>query len=137
MYGLITGQRLDGWTLFFLVTTIGTSVTGFPPFFRFEKHLSAADVRVFSRLAAFESALLGIGQVWDHYYYGFEVAEALREVGLGGVVAPTLQDLAGPGAERSQDATSTSMNERRRPERGSLLRSGATKEPADDDTCGR
>jgi hypothetical protein len=39
MYGLITGQRLDGWTLFFLVTTIGTSVTGFPPFFRFEKLL--------------------------------------------------------------------------------------------------
>jgi 5-methylthioadenosine/S-adenosylhomocysteine deaminase len=72
-------------------------------FFRFEKHLSAADVRVFSRLAAFECALLGIGQVWDHYYFGFEVAEALREVGLGGVVAPTLQDLAGPGAERSQE----------------------------------
>jgi len=39
LYGLFTGQRLDGWTLLFLMTTIGTSVTGFPPFFRFEKLL--------------------------------------------------------------------------------------------------
>ena len=29
VYGLITGKRLDGWTAFFLATTILTSVTGF------------------------------------------------------------------------------------------------------------
>ena len=29
MFGLIRGKRLDGWTVFFLVTTIATSVTGF------------------------------------------------------------------------------------------------------------
>lgn len=72
-------------------------------FFRFEKHLSSADVRVFSRLAAFECALMGVGQVWDHYYFGEQVAEALCEVGLGGVVAPTLQDLSGPFSARSAE----------------------------------
>lgn len=29
LYGLLSGQRLDGWNAFFLVTTILTSVTGF------------------------------------------------------------------------------------------------------------
>lgn len=29
-YGLITAQRLEGWTRLFLVTTIATSVTGYP-----------------------------------------------------------------------------------------------------------
>lgn len=78
-------------------------------FFRFEKHLTAADVRVFARLGAFESALHGVGQVWDHYYYGEEVAEALCEVGLGGVVAPTLQDVSGPGASRSAEELSATL----------------------------
>jgi 5-methylthioadenosine/S-adenosylhomocysteine deaminase len=38
-----------------------------------------------------------VGLVWDHYYHGRAVAEALVDTGLSGVVAPTLQDLAGPG----------------------------------------
>jgi hypothetical protein len=29
MYGLLTAQRLDGWTALFLITTVATSVTGF------------------------------------------------------------------------------------------------------------
>jgi uncharacterized membrane protein SirB2 len=29
VYGLLTGKRLDGWTLIFLTTTVLTSVTGF------------------------------------------------------------------------------------------------------------
>jgi uncharacterized protein YggT (Ycf19 family) len=29
LYGLLTSQRMDGWTLVFLSTTIATSVTGF------------------------------------------------------------------------------------------------------------
>ena len=29
LFGLIAGKRLDGWTAFFLATTIATSVTGF------------------------------------------------------------------------------------------------------------
>jgi hypothetical protein len=29
LYGLLTAERLDGWTAIFLVTTVLTSVTGF------------------------------------------------------------------------------------------------------------
>jgi hypothetical protein len=29
LFGMIAGKRLDGWTMFFLATTIATSVTGF------------------------------------------------------------------------------------------------------------
>ncbi len=29
LFGLLAGKRLDGWTKFFLITTVATSVTGF------------------------------------------------------------------------------------------------------------
>jgi len=29
LFGLLTGKRLDGWTTWFLITTVATSVTGF------------------------------------------------------------------------------------------------------------
>ncbi|HEY2157705.1 MAG TPA: hypothetical protein VGH33_18895 [Isosphaeraceae bacterium] len=29
LFGMLTGKRLDGWTAFFLATTVATSVTGF------------------------------------------------------------------------------------------------------------
>jgi hypothetical protein len=29
LFGLLAGKRLDGWTRFFLITTVATSVTGF------------------------------------------------------------------------------------------------------------
>jgi 5-methylthioadenosine/S-adenosylhomocysteine deaminase len=66
-------------------------------FFKLETPLTADDVRAFTRIGAYECLLHGVGMVWDHYYGGTAVAEALREVGLTGVVAPTLQDLGGPG----------------------------------------
>lgn len=66
-------------------------------FFEIERHLSAADVRSFTRIGAYESLLLGVGEVWDHYYFGTSVAEGLLDAGLPGVVAPTLQDRSGPG----------------------------------------
>lgn len=66
-------------------------------YFRVESHLQPGDVRAFSRLGAWESLLSGVGCVWDHYYYGREMVDALLDVGLEGVVAPTLQDVAGPG----------------------------------------
>jgi 5-methylthioadenosine/S-adenosylhomocysteine deaminase len=69
-------------------------------FFALESHLRPEDVRAFTRLGAVESLLCGVTEVWDHYYYGEEVAHALVEAGLGGTVAPTLQDLSGPGATR-------------------------------------
>lgn len=66
-------------------------------YFRIEGALTAEDVQAFTRMGACESLLAGVGTVWDHYYHGDAVAAALAEMGLGGVVAPTLQDLAGPG----------------------------------------
>src|SRR5690606_5720680 len=72
-------------------------------FFLAERHLLPADVRVFTRLGALESLLSGVGEVWDHYYFGKEVAEALVEAGLTGTVAPTLQELSGPGNGRADE----------------------------------
>ena len=72
-------------------------------FFRHETALQPGDVRAFTRMGAFESLGSGVGFVWDHYYHGLEVAEGLRDVGLAGVVAPTLQDLAGPGKDRYRE----------------------------------
>eukprot|EP00965_Chrysotila_dentata_P126498 4182684-Pleurochrysis_carterae.AAC.2 len=66
-------------------------------YFKLEQHMSAGDVRAFCRMGAFESLLGGVGLVWEHYYHGLSIAEALQETGLAGVVAPTLQDMAGPG----------------------------------------
>lgn len=77
-------------------------------FFRLEAALEPGDVRAFTRLGAYESLLAGVGFVWDHYYSGLEVADGLCDAGLAGAVAPTLQDLSGPGRdawERQLDAT--------------------------------
>jgi 5-methylthioadenosine/S-adenosylhomocysteine deaminase len=80
--------------------SLGNMVEQF--FFDMEEKLDAEDVRAFARMGAYDSLLAGVGLVWDHYYRGEMIAEALREVGLCGVVAPTLQDLAGPGKRDSE-----------------------------------
>jgi hypothetical protein len=66
IYGLITSQRFDGMTLVFLASTIATSVTGFPPFFRLEKLLPSHVVGVISLVvlalavyARYQGALAG------------------------------------------------------------------------------
>jgi hypothetical protein len=90
-------------------------------FFEIERHLSAADVRSFTRIGAYESLLLGVGEVWDHYYFGTSVAEGLLDAGLPGVVAPTLQDQSGPGSadyERQLLDTEALATERRFKEGG-------------------
>lgn len=66
-------------------------------FFAVESRMTAADIRAFARMGAYESLLQGVGLVWEHYYGGLELAWALVDVGLAGVVAPTLQDCLGPG----------------------------------------
>lgn len=71
-------------------------------FFRIETQLEAADVRAFTRMGAYECLLHGVATVWDHYYFGDAVAQGLRDVGLSGVVAPTLQDLSGPGLGKAE-----------------------------------
>ncbi len=68
--------------------------------FGIEARLTAADVRAFARMGAMDCLLSGSATVWDHYYGGRAVADALVDVGLCGVVAPTLQDLGGPGIPR-------------------------------------
>ena len=68
-------------------------------FYRVEAAMQPADVRAFARMGAYESLLSGVGLVWDHYYGGRALAEALLDTGLSGVVAPTLQDVDGPGAD--------------------------------------
>ena len=68
-------------------------------FYAVEAALSPEDIAAFARMGAYESLLHGVGLVWDHYYAGEQIAAALADVGLSGVVAPTLQDLAGPGKD--------------------------------------
>lgn len=79
-------------------------------FFEVEARLEPEDVRAFTRLGALECLLGGTAVAWDHYYHPVAVAEALAEVGLSGVVAPTLQDLGGPGrhaADEQLEATAS------------------------------
>jgi cytosine/adenosine deaminase-related metal-dependent hydrolase len=61
-------------------------------------------------MGAYESLLSGVGFVWDHYYGGRAVADALLDTGLAGVTAPTLQDLAGPGMQDSEAALEATLS---------------------------
>ena len=65
--------------------------------FAVESRMTAADVRAFTRVAALEVLLGGTGAVFEHYYHGEALAQAFVDVGLTGVIAPTVQDLSGPG----------------------------------------
>jgi glucose-6-phosphate-specific signal transduction histidine kinase len=48
LFGLLPGKRLDGWTKWFLITTVATSVTGF--FFPFHGFTPAHGVGIISLL---------------------------------------------------------------------------------------
>jgi glucose-6-phosphate-specific signal transduction histidine kinase len=48
LFGLLAGKRLDGWTKWFLITTVATSVTGF--FFPFHGFTPAHGVGIISLL---------------------------------------------------------------------------------------
>jgi cytosine/adenosine deaminase-related metal-dependent hydrolase len=78
-------------------------------FFHYESKLSPGDIRAFTRMGAYESLLAGVGAVWDHYYGGTALADGLADVGLAGVVAPTLQDLEGPGRDGSEAAIAATL----------------------------
>lgn len=71
-------------------------------FFRLETAISAEDVRAFTRLGALESLRHGVARVWDHYYFAESIAAGMHDVGLRGVIAPTLQDLGGPGVDQRE-----------------------------------
>ena len=68
-------------------------------YFRIEEAMDGGDIRAFARMGAYDSLLAGVGTVWDHYYGGLELARGIDDVGLTAVVAPTLQDKAGPGTQ--------------------------------------
>ena len=77
-------------------------------FYQVESKLHPEDVCAFARMGAYENLLNGVGMVWDHYYHSEAIVTALSETGLAAVVAPTLQDLSGPGVaswERSLQET--------------------------------
>jgi 5-methylthioadenosine/S-adenosylhomocysteine deaminase len=78
-------------------------------FFAYESRLTSEDIRAFARMGAYESLLSGVGFVWDHYYGGTAVADALLDTGLAGAVAPTLQDLAGPDRDGSEQALTATL----------------------------
>lgn len=73
-------------------------------YFKLESHATDEDFRAFARMGAWDVALSGTGAIVDQYYGGLHVAEAMRDVGLTGIVSPTLQDLAGPGSSRWAEA---------------------------------
>ena len=79
-------------------------------YFVLESGLQPGDVRAFALLACAECLLNGIGTVWDHYYYGEEIAEAARISGLSAVIAPTLQDLGGPGVPQLEAQIEATLN---------------------------
>jgi cytosine/adenosine deaminase-related metal-dependent hydrolase len=77
-------------------------------FYRLEDSLTDDDIRAFCRIGAYECLGHGVGLVWDHYYGATALAEGIADTGLAAVVAPTLQDIHGPGASRTEaqlDAT--------------------------------
>lgn len=71
-------------------------------FFRLETAMDDQDIAAFARVGAYESLIHGVGLVWEHYYGGQALAEAIAQTGLAAVVAPTLQDLDGPGKDHAQ-----------------------------------
>jgi 5-methylthioadenosine/S-adenosylhomocysteine deaminase len=79
-------------------------------FFDVEKHLTPEDVEAFARVAGLECLLGGVGTVFDHYYHAQATARAMRDLGLAGLVAPTLQDQAGPGVGNLEQALDTTRS---------------------------
>lgn len=66
-------------------------------FFRFEGNLHKDDVRAFTRMGCWEALMHGVGCAFDHYYFAPTLVEAFKDTGMSGVIAPTLQDIEGPG----------------------------------------
>jgi hypothetical protein len=105
LYGLLTAQRLDGWTLWFLITTLATSVTGF--FFPFHGFTPAIGVGIVSvivllfaiaarysfHLAGRWRAIYTVAAVFALYLNTFVlVAQAFQKI-------PALHALAPKGSE--------------------------------------
>ena len=68
-------------------------------YFQIEESMTPQDIRAFTRMGSYDALMAGVGTVWDHYYGGIELARGIEDVGITAVVAPTLQDTAGPGCK--------------------------------------
>jgi hypothetical protein len=70
MFGLLTSRRLDGWTAFFLATTVATSVTGFG--FPVDRFLPSHAIGILSMLvlavAIFARYTRRLAGVWRVFY---------------------------------------------------------------------
>ena len=73
-------------------------------YFHLESHMEPGDVQAFCRIGALEALMSGTGFCWDHYYHALHNAQALIDVGICGGIAPTLQDLSGPGTTMLEQA---------------------------------
>ncbi|KAB8030693.1 amidohydrolase family protein [Fluviispira multicolorata] len=72
--------------------------------FKAESYLSPEDVQAFARMGAYENILNGNALIWDHYYHAHSIANACLETGISAVIAPTLQDISGPGVHLCEKA---------------------------------
>lgn len=104
---MVTPAFIDGHTHLCLSALRGLSVPEDADanlvedfFFRIETKMGPDDVRAFVRMGAYEALIHGTALVWDHYYRPDSVIAGLLDVGLPAVVAPTLQDLSGPGVDQ-------------------------------------
>lgn len=68
-------------------------------YFKIEDSVTPGDVEAFTRIGALEALMSGTAFVWDHYYHASSLVKALTEVGLCAAIAPTLQDISGPGVQ--------------------------------------
>jgi hypothetical protein len=75
LFGLLAGKRLDGWTKFFLATTVATSVTGF--FFPVDHFMPSHGVGIISLLVL---------AVAIYARYGRHLAGAWRKIYVIGAV---------------------------------------------------
>ncbi|TNF26720.1 MAG: hypothetical protein EP329_20765 [Deltaproteobacteria bacterium] len=108
---MVTPAFIDGHTHLALTSLRGLAVPEHADanlvedfFFKIETRTTAEDVRAFVRMGAYEALLHGTALVWDHYYHTDAVLAGLLDVGLPAVIAPTLQDLGGPGVDQREIA---------------------------------
>ncbi len=74
-FGMLTGQRMDGCTQWFLITTVSTSVTGF--FFPFQKYLPSHVLGIISLVVLLIAILAR---------YSFQMDGAWRWIYVAGAV---------------------------------------------------
>ena len=100
VFGLLTGQRLNGWTVLFLATTVATSVTGF--LFPFHQLLPSHKVGILSlvvlALVILARYAFHLGGTWRRIYVIGAVAALYLNVFVAVVQAflkvPALKTLA-------------------------------------------